>query len=151
MKSREPYVLAGLGVLTLAAPFLMPALVVQLTTLWIMVTLALTWDTLGGQMGYNSFGNILFFGVGMYASAIVQVGLFHDVAAYTDPASTSKFAFTPAQYHWGLIAGLFAAPFAAVIAAGALGSLILGLRGHYFAIATLGLGIAGGEFVAAWT
>ena len=142
---------AVLGVLAVAAPFLAPALVVQLTTLWIMVTLALTWDTLGGQMGYNSFGNILFFGVGMYASAVVQVGLFHDVAAYTDPAGTSTFAFTPAEYHWGLAAGLCVAPLAAMAVAGALGSLILGLRGHYFAIATLGLGIAGGEFAAAWT
>ena len=30
--------------------------------LWLMVVFALTWDIMGGQMGYNSFGNILFFG-----------------------------------------------------------------------------------------
>jgi branched-chain amino acid transport system permease protein len=32
-----------------------------------------------------------------------------------------------------------------------LGFALLGLRGHYFAIATLGLGIAAGELAAAWT
>ena len=40
----------------------------QLTFLWIMIVFALTWDMLGGQMGYNSFGNIVFFGIGMYVA-----------------------------------------------------------------------------------
>jgi len=39
--------------------------------LWLMVVFALTWDTLGGQMGYNSFGNILFFGIGAYGCAVI--------------------------------------------------------------------------------
>ena len=47
--------------------------------------MASTWDTLGGQMGYNSLGNIAFFGVGMYVSAIVQIAFFYDggVGEYT--------------------------------------------------------------------
>ena len=27
-----------------------------------MILFALTWDVMGGQMGYNSLGNIVFFG-----------------------------------------------------------------------------------------
>src|SRR5262249_28081081 len=69
--------------LAVIAPFALPAFQVQLTFLWIMIVFALTWDILGGQMGYNSFGNIVFFGIGVYTTAIVQIGLFHDVAAYT--------------------------------------------------------------------
>ena len=65
-----PY--AGLLALALAAPLLAPAYRSQMAFLWIMIVLALTWDLLGGQMGYNSFGNIVFFGIGAYACAIVQ-------------------------------------------------------------------------------
>src|SRR3989442_15691122 len=38
----------------------------------------------------------------------------------------------------------------AVAAAALLGSGILGLRGHYFAIGTLGIGIAAGELASGW-
>src|SRR5207237_1543253 len=38
----------------------------------------------------------------------------------------------------------------AVMVAALLGSGILGLRGHYFAIGTLGLGIAAGELAGGW-
>jgi branched-chain amino acid transport system permease protein len=38
----------------------------------------------------------------------------------------------------------------AVALATLLGSAILGLRGHYFAIGTLGLGVAAGEFASGW-
>jgi branched-chain amino acid transport system permease protein len=136
--------------LALAAPLVVPAFKVQLAILCIMIVLALTWDALGGQMGYNSFGNVLFFGIGMYASALVQVGLFHDVGAYTAVSGTGTFAFSRTQYFVGLALGFLAAPVAAVAVAALLGAGILGLRGHYFAIATLGLGIAGGEFAASW-
>jgi branched-chain amino acid transport system permease protein len=55
--------------LGIAAPFLFPAYKLQISFMWILVILALTWDVQGGQMGYNSFGNILFFGIGMYICA----------------------------------------------------------------------------------
>ena len=80
--------LAGYGAILLvggAAPFLFPNFMIQLTVLWIFILFALTWDTLGGQMGYNSLGNIVFFGAGMYISAIVQIGFVADwdVGSYT--------------------------------------------------------------------
>jgi branched-chain amino acid transport system permease protein len=142
-----PWALIALAVV---APWAMPAFQVQLTFLWIMIAFALSWDILGGQTGYNSFGNILFFGIGVYAAVIVQIGLTHDVAAYTAAAGGEVIRFTPVQYFAGLALGLAAAPLLALLAALTLGWALLGLRGHYFAIATLGLGIAAGELAAAW-
>ena len=55
----------GLLVFGLIAPFLFPAFKLQISFLWILIVLAMTWDVQGGQMGYNTFGNILFFGIGM--------------------------------------------------------------------------------------
>ena len=136
--------------LAIVAPFALPAFQVELTFLWIMIVFALSWDIMGGQAGYNSFGNIAFFGIGVYAATIVQIGLFHDVAAYTAAAGGETLTLTPPQYFIGLFAGLAAAPVLAIAAAVVLGVALLGLRGHYFAIATLGLGIAAGELAAGW-
>ena len=69
--SRRLTLLAVLA-LALAAPWIVPAYRTQLSFLWVMIVFALTWDTLGGQTGYNSFGNVVFFGVGMYACAVIQ-------------------------------------------------------------------------------
>ena len=55
------------------APIVFPAYTFQLAVLWLMILFALTWDILGGQMGYNSLGNILFFGAGMYICTVVQI------------------------------------------------------------------------------
>jgi len=121
----------ALVALALVAPLVVPQFRTQMAFLWLMIVFALTWDLLGGQMGYNSFGNILFFGIGMYACAVIQrdAGLGYTV---------------------GLFVGMGAGAVAAVVVAALLGSGILGLRGHYFAIATLGLGIAAGEFASGW-
>jgi branched-chain amino acid transport system permease protein len=143
-----PFALLALGVI---APFALPTFLVQLTFLWIMIVFALCWDILGGQMGYNSFGNIAFFGIGVYTATIVQIGLYQDVAAYTGAGGMETISLTPDQYFIGLFVGLAAAPLLAVAVAVVLGFALLGLRGHYFAIATLGLGIAAGELAAAWT
>ena len=79
------------------APFLFPNYTFQIAVLWIMILFALTWDIMGGQMGYNSLGNILFFGVGMYVGAIVQVGLYYDVAEYTAPYGAVQVNLTTEQ------------------------------------------------------
>ena len=133
MIRRVGLVLAGgvLTVLALDAPWLVPSLTTQITFLWLMILFALTWDITGGHMGYNSFGNVLFFGVGMYACAVVQrdSGL---------------------SYFWALAAGGGLGAGISVALAALLGPAILGLRGHYFAIATLGLGVAAGDLAAAW-
>lgn len=132
MTSVQKYGLMGFGlVVSLGAPFLAPQFATQLTMLWLMVVFALTWDVLGGQMGYNSFGNILFFGIGAYACAIIQRDLGFD-------------------YFVGLAVGLGIAGVFSALVAVVLGVGMLGLRGHYFAIGTLGLGIAAGEIAGGW-
>lgn len=119
------------GLLMLAAPYLFPHWVTQLALLWLMVLFALTWDVLGGQMGYNSFGNVLFFGLGCYVTAVLQrdAGL---------------------AYFTSLAAGMALSALAGVAAAALLGPLILGMRGQYFAIGTLGLGLAAADLFAGW-
>ncbi len=142
-----PLLLAAAGI---AGPFLVPQLQSQMAVLWVMVVLALTWDVVGGQMGYNSFGNIVFFGAGMYASAVVQRGLFFNVQEYASIAGGAAARLEPLQYFGGLGLGLACAALVAVLIALPLGAGILRLRGHYFAICTLGLGVAAGEIASAW-
>ncbi|MBS36701.1 MAG: branched-chain amino acid ABC transporter permease [Thiotrichales bacterium] len=141
---------AALTLFGLVAPFLFPAYTFQIALLWIMIVFALTWDIMGGQMGYNSLGNIFFFGAGMYISAIVQISLFYDVAEYTSAFGAVKVEFTDEQYYTGLVLGIIAAAFGAMILAVLLGLCVFGLRGPYFAIGTLGIALAAAELVGAW-
>lgn len=140
----------AIGVFGLVAPFAFPGFMTQIAFLWIFVVLALTWDTAGGQMGYNSFGNILFFGIGMYTTAVLQVGLYFDVGDYNAAQGAAGFVLTQTQYFIGIGVGLAAAAVLALLCAAVFGAGLLGLRGHYFAIGTLGLGIAAGEIAASW-
>ncbi len=144
----NPLIYAAIAVVGLAAPILFPSIQTQLAFLWVMIIFALTWDIVGGQMGYNSFGNILFFGVGMYVTAVVQRDLFFDVNEYVHLAGSEKTLLTPIEYLAGLGLGMGASVIAGLAVAIILGAGILGLRGHYFAICTLGLGIAAGEIFA---
>jgi len=89
------------------------------TEMYLFAILALSWDIIGGQTGYPSFGNMAFFGIGAYTTAV----LVKDFAV----------AFPMAM----VAAGLLAVVFATVI-----GVVVLRLRGHYFAIATLGVLLA---------
>ena len=91
------------------APFLFPTYSNEIAVLWLMIVFASTWDILGGQMGYNSLGNIFFFGAGMYVCAIVQIGLYYDVGMYTSGARTTHIVFTNAQYFTGFALGTVAA------------------------------------------
>jgi branched-chain amino acid transport system permease protein len=92
---------------------------------------------------------VLFVGLGMYVSAIVQVGLFYDVGLYTEArGGGTQFVFDLPQFLTGLALGLPAAAAVSALAAWLLGSLVLTMRGHYFAICTLGLGIAAGQIAA---
>src|SRR5712692_10192473 len=85
------------------------------------------WNLIGGYTGYGAFGNVAFFGVGGYATAILMTKVNLD--------------FIPSM----LVGGLVAAAYAAL-----LGLPILRLKGHYFSIATLGVAEATREIVANW-
>jgi len=145
MKLHFPLLVFGI-----AAPLVFPALQYQIATLWIMVLFALTWDVMGGQMGYNSLGNILFFGIGMYASALMQIGQFADIAAFTAARGAIVIHYTDAQYYQGLVLGILCSGFVASACAFALGWTVFGLRGPYFAIGTLGMALAAGELMGTW-
>lgn len=90
-----------------------------LSELYLFGVLALSWDLVGGQTGYPSFGNMVFFGVGAYTTAILL--------------SDFEVAFFAAFAAAGLVAVVFAA---------VVGLIVLRLRGEYFAIATLGVLLA---------
>ena len=130
-RSRSALLLCAIAVLGIAAPYLMPTVVTQLAFLWLMILFAVTWDINGGQMGYNSFGNVLFFGLGVYACAVLQrdSGL---------------------GYYTALFLGIGAGALFAALVALLLGPALLGIRGHYFAIATLGLAIVAADVASAW-
>lgn len=136
----------------IAAPLVIPAYQSQMAELLLFIVFALTWDMVGGQMGYNSFGNVVFLGVGMYACVITQVGLFYDVSTYNDArgGGATIFIFNLPQYLEGLAVGLPVGAVLAALTAIVLGSLVLGMRGQYFAICTLGLGIAAGQIANGW-
>ena len=130
-RGRDIALLVGLGVLGAVAPWLAPHIVTQAAFLWLMILFAVTWDINGGQMGYNSFGNVFFFGLGVYVCALVQ--------------RDSGLAYYPALFV-GTALGAFVAALGALV----LGPAILGIRGHYFAIATLGLSIVAADLASAW-
>jgi branched-chain amino acid transport system permease protein len=115
-----------------------------------MIIFSLTWDILGGQMGYNSLGNIFFFGVGMYTCAVVQIGLFYDVGMYTAGSRTTHIVFSEFQYFTGFALGTLAAGLMSAALAAVASLFVFGLRGPYFAIGTLGVAVAGAELMASW-
>jgi branched-chain amino acid transport system permease protein len=83
------------------------------TTLAMSAVLCLAWNVVGGFMGYPSFATAAFFGLGAYIGGILQN------------------ADIPLALAW-IAAAIGGAIFAAL-----LGSILLGLRGHYFAIGTI--------------
>jgi len=150
-KDRTPlWVYIALLVVGVVAPFLFPGYVTQIAFLWLMIMFALTWDLVGGQMGYNSLGNIFYFGAGMYISAVVQIGMFTDVGAYTSARGGEQLVLDYADYFTSLFAGIAAAAVGCVIFAYILGWVVFGLRGPYFAIGTLGVALSARELAGTW-
>src|SRR6266542_374346 len=116
---------AGLDPATLGIDFLINKSIIRLeTNIAMFVALAAAWNLIGGLTGYAAFGNVAFFGLGAYT-----------VAFLTD------------KLHLNFAFALPLAPLVAAGFAGLIGLPLLRLRGHYFAIATLGTGIAVGEVI----
>ncbi len=87
-----------------------------LTGVLMLAVIAQGINAMAGFVGYPAFGNVVFFGLGAYGTAI----------AISDGVDSLPVALA-----------IGAAP--AVLLAGTIGPLLLKLKGHYFAIATLGL------------
>ena len=86
-----------------------------LTAVFLFVALAQGWNIIGGYTGYASFGQVVFFGLGAYTVAVLMN-----------------------NYHVSFWAAMPVAILVGVAFAIAIGVPLLRLRGHYFAIATLG-------------
>jgi branched-chain amino acid transport system permease protein len=86
----------------------------------------------------------------MYLCALVQIGLFYDVAEYTAANGAIHIDFSDAQYFEGLALGLACAALGPPLAGAVLSRILFGLRGPYFAIGTLGVAIAAAELTNAW-
>ena len=144
IRSNNFFIYGALGLLGIFGPIVFPDYTLTIAYLWMMVLMASTWDILGGQMGYNSLGNILFFGIGMYISAIVQVSIFYEggVGEYTSAMGSIKPEFTNSEYFIGLGLGIICAGIVALLLSIVFSSFMFGLRGPYFAIGSLGLAIA---------
>jgi len=147
IRSNNFFIYGALGLLGIFGPIVFPDYTLTIAYLWMMVLMASTWDILGGQMGYNSLGNILFFGIGMYISAIVQVSIFYEggVWEYTSAMGSIKPEFTNSEYFIGLGLGIICAGIVALLLSIVFSSFMFGLRGPYFAIGSLGLAIAAAE------
>ena len=85
-------------------------------TVLMFVALAVAWNLIGGFAGYACFGQVGFFGLGGYAAAVLIIHL--------------NLSFWLALPLAAVIAGVFAA---------VIGAPLLRLKGHYFAVATLGV------------
>ena len=107
---------AAIVFLVLAPLFLSGYWVRLLTNIFMYAVMAEGWNIVGGYCGYPSFGNVVFFGLGAYTTCIFMVTL-----------------------HMPFAVGAAAGAVLSAVFAMVFGYPVLRLKGHYFAIATLGL------------
>ncbi|HKC19948.1 MAG TPA: branched-chain amino acid ABC transporter permease, partial [Candidatus Dormibacteraeota bacterium] len=108
-------VIAGVAAMLGVQQLIEPGTQRLLTTVFMFVALAQAWNIIGGYTGYASFGQVAFFGLGAYIVAVLMN-----------------------NYHASFWISLPIAIAGGVLFAILIGIPLLRLRGHYFAIATLG-------------
>jgi branched-chain amino acid transport system permease protein len=123
--SRWVILVASASALAVLGPALPAQPLTTATSVLLYVTLAQSWNIIGGFAGYPSFGQVAFFGVGGYCAAVL-----------TARAGVWFWAALPAS-------AVFAAAFAAIV-----GVPLLRFRGTAFSIATLGLAAGTEELVS---
>jgi len=111
-------VLCGLAVIFPACcPFFLNAYWLRvLTDVFLYATLAQSINIIAGYTGYPAFGNVVFFGLGAYSTGVLMV-----------------------KFQASFLTSVAVGSFASVLFVLILGLPVLRLKGHYFAIATLGL------------
>ncbi len=108
-----------------SVPLLADRLWFRLATIVAMfIVMATAWNIIGGITGYAAFGNVAFFGIGAYTTGMLI-----------------------AKARWPFLLALPVAPVVSAAFAALVGLPLLRLRGHYFAVASLGVGVAVGELV----
>lgn len=125
--ARVRVLLIALTILVLlAAPGFLSAYGMRvLSAVFTIAVVAQGINLMAGYTGYPAFGNIVFYGIGGYATAILM-----------------------GKAGWPFAAAAPAAVIIATVPVLLIGPALLRLRGHYFAIATLGLNEATREVVA---
>lgn len=114
-----PIVLTLIVAVLAALPWIGSTVLVQFgISVLVLATLAQGWNIIGGYTGCPSFGNSVFYGLGAYGVAIAM-----------------------AQYDLPFWVGMLLGLALGVVFAGLLGLAVLRLKGHYFAICTLGLAL----------
>src|SRR5215472_900480 len=98
------------------------------TTVLCLALMAQGWNFIGGYAGYAAFGNVAFFGIGAYTTGLLMLSKWHVPFFLAAPAGALL----------------------AAIVATAIGVPVLRLKGHYFAIATLGVAEALRQIAGAW-
>jgi branched-chain amino acid transport system permease protein len=107
---------AGALIVALLLPGVLNTYYVRIITgIFLFGILAAAWNLIGGYTGYPDFGGAAFLGIGAYTTGILMLHA-HAPFALAMPSGCLL----------------------AAAAAAAMGALLLRLRGHYFAIATLG-------------
>ena len=96
-----------------------------LTFIFMFGIMAEGWNLIGGFAGYTAFGQVAWFGLGSYSVAMGMT-----------------------KYGWSFWPSLAIACLIPTVVAIVVGIPVLRLRGHYFAIATLALGIAVGALIS---
>jgi branched-chain amino acid transport system permease protein len=85
--------------------------------------IAYGWNVIGGYTGYAAFGNVAYLGLGAFIAA-------------------GYMSRQPGHAAWPWYVAIPLAVVITSIVAGAIGLVVLRLRGHYFSIATLGVAVA---------
>jgi branched-chain amino acid transport system permease protein len=85
--------------------------------------IAYGWNVIGGYTGYAAFGNVAYLGLGAFVAA-------------------GFMSRQPGHSAWPWFVAIPSAVVIVSVVAGAIGIVVLRLRGHYFSIATLGVAVA---------
>ncbi len=119
---------AVFAVLILLPRFVSSYKLLTATSVLCLALMAQGWNFIGGYAGYAAFGNVAFFGIGAYTTGLLMLSRWH-------------VPFFPALLTGALLSAAVAA---------AIGLPVLRLKGHYFAIATLGVAEALREIASTW-
>jgi branched-chain amino acid transport system permease protein len=112
----------ALFALMVVAPFVSSSTSILFDALTAMC-IAYGWNIIGGFTGYAAFGNVAYLGLGAFVAA-------------------GFMSRQPGHLAWPWFVGIPLAVILVSLVAGAIGVVVLRLRGHYFSIATLGVGVA---------
>lgn len=125
--------LLGAAAIALIQALLSDYLVILASIVLVYVMLAVSLQVTNGLTGLFSLGHPAFMTIGAYLAAIL-----------TYPTQRKGFMMPDlpawlAGQQWDLLPALLAGAAAATLAAGIVGACVLRLKGHYLAVATLGL------------